>query len=254
MHIRPIHVLESRGVTPPPPSETTAVPSGRVAGHTLDLGIPSDNQALASLTIGGQRRWDKRELLYRGDDPAEVFYRITKGIVAEFTVLSDGRRQIVALRTVGNLCGYPTRNGLHAFTAQAVTAVEACALGAERFRSRLGHNVEFACAVANDVSERLKQTLANLTVVGQLRSVERVAHFIVEMEELHRVGGTEAHAIALHLSRQEIADYLGLTLETVSRAFGKLKDMRLIALAGADVVNVLDPQKLLQVAKLTPHN
>jgi CRP/FNR family transcriptional regulator len=83
-------------------------------------------------------------------------------------------------------------------------------------------------------------------VVGQLRSVESVAHFIVEMDErLSR--GSHSGLIELHLTREEIGSYLGLTLETVSRAFSKLKQMRVIAVA-ADAVFVLDRKRLSELA------
>ena len=132
--------------------------------------------------MGGQRRWAKRQLLYYGNEPAQAFYKITKGIVAEvMDVVDDGRRQIVAIRTVGDLCGYPTRAGRYILTGLAITPVEACAFEAEKFNANMGRNVEFACAVADDVSERLNKAAVRLSVVGRLRSVERVAHFILEM-------------------------------------------------------------------------
>ena len=60
----------------------------------------------------------------------------------------------------------------------------------------------------------------------------------------------ETGAITVHLTRQEIGDYLGLTLETVSRGFATLKNMGLIALVGKDAVSILKRERLLQVAKL----
>jgi len=74
-----------------------------------------------------------------------------------------------------------------------------------------------------------------------------VAYFILDMEKRQRAS-IYHDLIALHLTRQEIAEYLGLKLETVSRAFTKLKQMRLIALGSADVVAVLDQKRLCEVA------
>ena len=248
MYLWPIH---SRGF-----SETFAaaslprLPCHRCAGRSLGICAPLDNQGLAALVaMGGQRRWDKREMLYHAGDPAVAVYKITKGIVIEYCVLADGRRQIVAIRSVGDLCGYPARDGRYVLTAQAVTPVEACSFATAKFQAKVEHNIEFARAVIDDLSDRLAQTQLGLTTVGQLKAVERVAHFIIEMEELHRKGDTASGLIPLHLSRQDIADYIGMTLETVSRALGTLKDMRLIALVGIDAVIILDKKRLLQVAK-----
>jgi len=138
--------------------------------------------------------------------------------------------------------------GRYVFTGQAITPVEACAFGAEQFRTYMVRDAEFACAVADKVSERLNQALIRLTVVGQFSALERVAHFIVDMQKRLPSRGINSDPVALHLSRQEIAEYLGLKLETVSRAFSKLKKMRLIALGSADVVAILDQKRLCEVA------
>jgi CRP-like cAMP-binding protein len=75
---------------------------------------------------GGPKRWAKGEVLQLADTPIRYFYRLTKGVVAEHRTLDDGRRQIVAIRTVGDLCGYPTNNGKYLVSSQALTDVETC--------------------------------------------------------------------------------------------------------------------------------
>jgi CRP-like cAMP-binding protein len=152
------------------PAPCGGLPCDRCSGRSLGICAPLDNQGLASLvSMGGQRRWDKRQLLYHADGEASAVYKITKGIVIECSDLSDGRRQIVAIRSVGDLCGYPARDGRYALTAQAVTPVEACAFGTAKFQERLGHNIELARALVDDASERLKQAWLGLVAVGQLK-------------------------------------------------------------------------------------
>ena len=233
MQVGPIKPNGEPGVTlpaqakvPPISQSVIAVPVGRPA-VSATLG---NNGLATSVTMTGPRHWTRREILYGGNEAADVRYKITKGIVAEFKDFPDGRRQIVAIRTAGDICGYPTRKERYVFTGQAITPVEACAFGAEKFRAFMERNTEFACAVADDVAERLNQALIRLTVVGQCNSLERVAYFILDMEKRQRSSSIYHDPVALHLTRGEIADYLGLTLETVSRAFSTLKRMRLIAL------------------------
>ena len=89
-------------------------------------------------------------------------------------------------------------------------------------------------------------------MLGQLSSTERVAHFLCEIDALYRdrhIGGTP---LVLHMSRGEIGDYLGLTIETVSRSMGKLKKRGLIGLVGSDGVVVLEGAKLREVGKVGP--
>ena len=221
-------------------------------GRSVGVCRPLDDQRLAHLlSMGGRRRWGRREILYRANDPVQTFYKITKGIVVESRTLDDGRRQIVGIRTIGDLCGYPEHDGRYLFTAEAQTEVEACAFDRNRFHAFVGRHIDLACALAEDTSDRLKRATENMTVIGQLKSTERVAHFLIEIFELYTRHHITAQPLALHLTRQEIADYLGLTLETVSRSFSKLRDLQLIALVGADSVAILDEQKLSDIAKVS---
>lgn len=243
------------------PSETWRLSSPRVPppgrllcdscpGRSFGICRPLDDPRLAQLlTMGGRRRWTKREFLYRGDEPVRAYYKITSGIVAESRTLDDGRRQIVGIRTVGDLCGYPAQKDRHLFSAEALTEVEACAFDACKFKSFIGRHVDLACALAEDISDKLKRATENMTVIGQLSSTERVAHFLVEIHELYATRHVGTTPLTLHLTRQEIADYLGLTLETVSRSFSKLRDMHVIALVGSDAVAILDEERLAVLAK-----
>jgi CRP/FNR family transcriptional regulator len=217
------------------------------ASRSLGIGGPLDNKGFASLVaMAGQRRWIKGQTLYYSGGPAQSFYKITKGIVAESMMLADGRRQIVAIQTVGDLCGYPARKGQYACTGVAITPVEASVVGAGKLGEYMERNVEVASAVADHVSERLKQAIIGRAAIGQLRSVERVAYFILEMAERLRV--SDSGPIELHLTRDEMADYLGLTLETVSRSFTKLKHMGLIKFGNANVVVIPDQKRLSEMA------
>ena len=87
-------------------------------------------------------------------------------------------------------------------------------------------------------------------VLGQLRSTERVADFLAEIDTLYTQRHVSARPLSLKMSRGEIADYLGLTIETVSRAIGKLKSRNIIGLMGSDEVVVLDDELLRQIGKV----
>jgi CRP/FNR family transcriptional regulator len=221
---------------------------GRSFGECRPLDDPRLTQLLA---MGGRRRWTKREFLYRADEPLRAYYKITKGIVAESRTLDDGRRQIVGIRTVGDLCGYPAHRDRTLFSGEALTEVEACAFDAHKFQGFIGRHVDLACALADDVSDKLRRATENMTVIGQLSSTERVAHFLVEIHELYVARHVGTQPLTLHLTRQEIADYLGLTLETVSRSFSRLRDMHVIALVGSDAVAILDEGRLAALAKMS---
>ena len=167
-------------------------------------------------------------------------------------MLDDGRRQIVGIRAAGDLCGYPENRGHHLFSGEALTEVEACAFDRRKFHASIAGHVDLACALIDDTSRKLERASENLTVMGQLNSTERVAHFLVEIGELRASGQIDTRPLKLHLTRQEIGDYLGLTLETVSRSFTKLRHLHIVALVGADAVAILDPKRLYALAQTSP--
>ncbi len=72
--------------------------------------------------------------MFVAGDPVDLFYKVTKGIVAVYREFENGQRQIVGVHTIGDLCGYLQRNGRYSFSGEAITDVEACAFHCRRFR------------------------------------------------------------------------------------------------------------------------
>lgn len=241
-----------RGTAVPGLKPLTSLPCDRCVGRSLNLCKPLDDTRLRRLlALGGIRHWKRHETLFRAGDPMTSFFKIRTGIVAVSRALDDGRRQIVAVRAPGDCVGYLDNNGKYAFEGEALTDVEACAFDRRGFDAFAGDHPDLAAAVTEALSSALKQTGQAMLVLGQLKSTERVAHFLCEIDALYRqrhIGGTP---LVLHMSRGEIGDYLGLTIETVSRSMGKLKKRGLIGLVGADGVVVLEAAKLREVGKVT---
>lgn len=204
------------------------------------------------LSMGGIRHWKKHETLFRAGDPMGAFFKIRKGIVAVSQTLDDGRRQITALRAPGDCVGYLERNGGYAFEGEALTDVEACAFDRRKFDAFVAHNPELGAALVEALSSALTQAGTLSLVLGQLRSTERVAHFLAEISALYAKRHVcPSKPLALHMGRKEIADYLGLTIETVSRSIGKLKSRNIIALVESGEVVIFDHERLRQAGKVT---
>lgn len=189
--------------------------------------------------------------MFRAGDPIGSFYKIRKGIVAVSHALDDGRRQIVALRAPGDCVGYLDTDGKYTFEGEALTDVEACAFDRRRFDAFAVEHPDLAAALAEALSSALKQTGELMLVLGRLRSTERVAHFFAEISALYSERHVATQPLSLHMGRGEIADYLGLTIETVSRSIGKLKNRNIIALVESDEVIILDHKRLREAGKVT---
>jgi CRP/FNR family transcriptional regulator, nitrogen fixation regulation protein len=161
-------------------------------------------------------------------------------------LLSDGRRQIGAFHLRGDLFG-AENDEVHRFTAEAI--VETTVWIAKRrslFAGLTRGDIPTAKHVRDLMTRSLEHVENHLLLLGRQNSVERVAAFLAEMD---RRSGQPA-TLVLPMCRRDIADYLGLTLETVSRALSKLRDEGIISVAGDKQREILlhDRRKLHQRA------
>jgi CRP/FNR family transcriptional regulator, nitrogen fixation regulation protein len=173
-----------------------------------DIGITSGSNPTVSLS---EFTYKKGTEIYGEKEPADYVYQVKVGAVRSYKLLSDGRRQIGAFHLVGDIFGL--ENGeVHRFTAEAV--VQATVRLIKR------QNLEVAAETDPVVSRNLlSMTTSNLQhaenhmlLLGRKTSIERVAAFLLEMDERLTATGVTS----LPMSRRDIADYLGVTLETVS--------------------------------------
>lgn len=150
--------------------------------------------------------------------PADRIYQVVRGAVRSCRILADGRRQICAFHFPGDIFGL--ENGsTYRFTAEAIVAT--------RLRIVRRHSLEYLASSDTQVAHNLLNLTAksllhaenHMLLLGRKTSLEKVAAFLLEMDE--RLTGLGS--IALPMSRRDIADYLGLTLETVSRELSHLR-------------------------------
>jgi CRP/FNR family transcriptional regulator len=236
---------------------STAIPAGRkllcdsCPGRSIGVCTPLDDSRLSLLlALGGARRWQKGQTLFAAGDPAGMFYKVTKGIVSVYREFANGQRHIVGLHTIGDLCGYLQRDGSYSFSAEAITDVEACAFHRRRFDAFVIQHPDLANALAIDMADKLLRVSENVAANSKLPAPERLAYFLLQLARIYETQMGEQPPLHLHLTRQQIAENLGLTIETVSRSFTKLKNDNLIALIGGDTVVILDPGKLARLAAL----
>jgi CRP/FNR family nitrogen fixation transcriptional regulator len=177
-------------------------------------------------------------------EPAEYVYQVIDGAVRSYKLLSDGRRQIGAFHLVGDIFGLEN-GGSHRFTAEAI--VETTVRLAKRVS--LAHVAETDATVARDLlnmtANNLQHAENHMLLLGRKTSLERVAAFLLEMDS--RL--TAAGVMALPMCRRDIADYLGLTLETVSRALSVLHDKGMLGFLGQTQrqIVLLDRPKLAEL-------
>jgi CRP/FNR family transcriptional regulator, nitrogen fixation regulation protein len=166
------------------------------------------------------------EVFGEGEE-AEYVYQITSGAVRTYKVTSDGRRQINAFHLPGDMFGF--ENGaVHRFTAEAIVETKVRIIRQRSLLRTLKPRSEGATNLLRLVTRNLKHAENHMLLLGRKTALEKVAAFILEMDE--RLA--QPKMICLPMNRRDIADYLGLTLETVSRALATLRDERILRVNG----------------------
>ena len=158
---------------------------------------------------------------------AEYVYQVIEGAVRSQKVLPDGRRQIGAFHLAGDIFGLG--NGeLHRFTAEAVVDTTVRLVKRQILDGVATSNKALIFNILSMTTASLQHVENHMLLLGRKDSLERVAAFLVEMD--HRLPA--AGVMALPMSRRDIADYLGLSLETVSRALSTLQKKGILKFVG----------------------
>jgi len=190
------------------------------ANHGTAFGHVTGNPTL-TFTPGAE--------IYAEGDKAGGLYQVVFGVVRSYRLLADGRRQICAFHMAGEFFGFESDTERH-FFADAVSAV-----GLEVLRP--SSETDLSRELLALALRSLSRAHDHLLTLGRTDALGRVAGFLLEMAERQDVHGHSP--IELLMSRTDIADYLGLTIETVSRVLTKLKTERIIRLMSSRQIEVL---------------
>ena len=194
------------------------------------------------LSVGVSMSFGRNEEIFAEGEAAGYVYKVVSGVVRISKLLPDGRRQISAFHLPGDMFGFEIGD-IHHCSAEAVVPAKVVAF---KWQGLVGAGA--STSLVRELLTRtmigLRHTQDHLLLLGRKNALERLAAFLLEMAD--RSGSTEV--LDLAMPRHDIADYLGLTLETVSRMFAELKGMGQIKLELARRVHLLDMDKLKAMA------
>ncbi len=198
------------------------------------------------LTHASERRLEPKEHVFCEGDPRTHVYRVEDGVIAIYKTLFDGRRRIIDFAYPGDFIGLGVL-GEHIMSAQATCPAKVRCLSASALESLAETDASLALKLYKSVCQDLVAARSLLVTVGQRSAVERMAAFLLA---LHRRGnGDSGDVIKLAMRRSDIADLLGLTIETVSRTLTKLREMGVIEVEqGGTTVTLLDTARLTDLA------
>jgi CRP-like cAMP-binding protein len=205
------------------------------APETRPFGIAGNADIGNLRATGRERHFVRDRQIYGEGDDADCAFQVVAGIVRTYKYLRDGRRQICNFHGPGKLFGLEIGQayGLSAAAASDCTVTSYRRRTLERLAAidiQLLHQL-FSSALCG--MARMKQHSITL---GRRTAVERLAIFLVDCTEYSMVGND----ILLAISRRDIADHLGLTIETVSRTLSELEERACIELSGPRCVHLID--------------
>ena len=212
--------------------------------RTLDSDTLADMRAL-----GTMQRLQPEQAVFHEGDPAKRVFMVTLGSLKLYALLADGRRQITGFMFAGDFLGVSVDEE-YAFTVEALEPTELWWFSREAFdhfvskHPRLEH--ELYRLAANELAAAQQQ----MVLLGRKSAAERLASFFLSLlDRTERASGQAETSFDLPMSRLDIADFLGLTKETVSRMLAELRNRRLIRLKAQNHVEVLDREGLRGMAE-----
>ena len=181
-------------------------------------------------------------------DAASHLFMVRSGMLKLYRLLPDGRRQVIRFLFPGDLLGRPFEER-HSASAEALGPVSLAKLPRAGLEALLARAPLLQRRLLGAASSELAAAHDQMLLLGRKTARERVASFLVMMVRRAAARGHDPRRIALAMTRTDIADYLGLTIETVSRTFTQLRRVGVIEIAATGAVEVADAGELAGLAE-----
>lgn len=192
--------------------------------------------------LGCSLRLRAGQSLFRQGEPALSVFTVTQGTLKSYRILPDGRRQVTGFHFPGDLVGIALDDD-HEVTIEALENATVCAVPVRRFDDFVEDHPPMERELYIAAARELVAAKQQMVLLGRKTAIERVGSFFLALAERQ---GTDI--INLPMNRSDIADYLGLTKETVSRILAELKSGRMIRLHAIGRVEILDRARLKHIA------
>lgn len=174
------------------------------------------------------------EALFTAGQLASSVHNLTAGVARLYKLLPDGRRQVIGFALPGDFLGaMPSHR--YSFSADAIEAVSVCRFPADAFMHFIQQRPHFLLRINEFAARELMLAQEQMLLLGRRTAEEKVAAFLVGWRARLAHIGDERQTISLPMSRQDIADYLGLTIETVSRTLTRFEREKMLVIVSGGV-------------------
>ncbi|MDJ0612710.1 MAG: helix-turn-helix domain-containing protein [Rhizobiaceae bacterium] len=186
-------------------------------------------------------------LFYTGDE-ADYVYEVVEGVVRSSKVLADGRRQVLNFCYAGEMIGLSHDSYYHC-DCDAVSKVRVRLHRKNAFMKDIENDPEFCLKLLRKAAAEVNNMQDHFLMLGRKNAVEKISSFLVAIMDRQNLAKLNSVIFDLPMNRSDIADFLGMTIETVSRNFTKLRKMGVIDLPSTHQVRVVEPARLRSLAE-----
>lgn len=199
--------------------------------------------------LGWTMKLTKGQTLFHEGDPATRVFTLTAGTLKLYKLLPDGRRQVTGFMHPGDFLGMSIDDE-HAFSAEALEDAQLCWFPRNRFDDFVEKNGPMERELYRMAAHELAAAQQQLVLLGRKTATERLATFLLILaDRAEQKPGSSGKLVSLPMNRSDIADYLGLTKETVSRVLSSFRRDRYVRLRASDLVEIVDLPGLKQLAE-----
>jgi CRP/FNR family transcriptional regulator len=214
----------------------------------LPCGMPPADVADVDGVIRARRRIRRGEHLYRAGDPFTALHGFRSGFFKSYIDTPDGQVQVTGFPMAGDIVGLDgIGTGVHARSIVALDDGEACVMPYAQLQDAAASSPALAHQVHRMMSREIVREQGQVALLGNMRADARLAAFLLELSEKFAARGYSATDFHLRMTRDDIGSYLGVTLETISRALARLKEQGLITakLRSIAIVDVAQLRRLV---------
>lgn len=217
----------------------------------LPRGLTRDELELLEDSINKTVKLKKKGYLFHRDDGQQSIYAVKAGAIKTSLATPDGEEQILGFYLPGDLLGFDAfAHDRHTCDAQALDDTLVCELNMDEFQNLCGRIPSMRNQMMRQIGVEIEREQMLLLTLGQMRTEERLATFLSSLSERNRERGFSSTEFNLPMARHDLANYLGMAVETLSRMFSRLQEEKIIAVKHR-LIRIQDMNRLKELAHHT---
>jgi CRP/FNR family transcriptional regulator, anaerobic regulatory protein len=226
-----------------------STPCGACPVRTLTVCAALEADELRRLVdIVQMQRVEANQTIFAEDEGADALFNVTAGTVKLYKLLPDGRRQITGFLVTGDFLGL-AMNESYAYSAETVTPTSLCRFPRRKMEALLDEFPKMQRRLFSMASNELAAAQDQMLLLGRKTAREKICSFLLMLAQRQSRRGHKDNPVYVPMSRADIADYLGLTTETVSRTFTQLKTSGAISLQEGNRIQIADMDGIYDMAE-----